>query len=134
MLERILLIGALVILIVAGCAGRVASSIAGEFDHEFETEFVDALHIPNEFTVTKRVNGDTVYSERVETNNFDESGHEFEHHDDIDIEDVTGLSLDFDEGGIQFNLSGTGQTGEEINISADLTQGNDSVVNIDIND
>ena len=38
-----------------------------KFDGEFGAEIVDALNLPEEVTVTKRVNGDIVYSERLDS-------------------------------------------------------------------
>ena len=134
MLERILLVGVLIILIMAGCARHAATEIAHGFNGEFEAEVFEALNMPDEVTVTKRVNGDTVFSERIETANFDDKSMEaeFERHGEVDIDDVTDVNFDFGDGGITFEGSGTNHEGETVNISADLTKGNNSVVNIDV--
>ena len=132
MLKKVLFVAAVMMMMFVGCAGSLAVEIADDFDHEFETEFKDALNIPDEVTVSKRVNGDTVYSERVNTNddhhsvNFDEES--------IDIDDLENIQFDFGDDGLTFEVEGTNRQGESVKISADLTGGNESTVIVDITD
>ncbi|MCP5098536.1 MAG: hypothetical protein GY943_23550 [Chloroflexi bacterium] len=120
---------------VVSCAGNLAVDIADEFDGEFGAEIVDALNLPEEVTVTKRVNGDTVYSERLDSDDFDnQNDHRFDNDESLDIEDVSNIDWHFGESGMTFSLEGTNRDGDAVTISADLSEGNSSTVNIDVTD
>lgn len=130
MLKKVLFVAAVMMMMVVSCAGHIGGEIVTEFDHEFEAEFKDALNIPDEVTVSKRINGDTVYVERVDTND--------DHHDvdfdeeSVDIDDVDNIDFNFTEDGLTFEIEGKNDRGEDVKISADLTRGNNSTVTVDI--
>ena len=135
MFKKVLFVAVVMMMFVVSCAGNLAADIADEFDGEFGAEIVDALNLPEEVTVTKRVNGVTVYSERLDSDDFDnENDHRFENDESLDIEDVSNIDLHFDESGMTFSLEGTNRDGDAVAISADLSEGNRSTVNIDVTD
>ena len=135
MFKKVLFVAVVMMMFVVSCAGNLAVDIADEFDGEFGAEIVDALNLPEEVTVTKRVNGVTVYSERLDSDDFDnENDHRFENDESLDIEDVSNIDLHFDESGMTFSLEGTNRDGDAVAISADLSEGNRSTVNIDVTD
>ncbi len=120
---------------VVSCAGNLAVEIADEFDGEVGAEIVDALNLPEEVTVTKRVNGDTIYSERLDSDDFDnENDHRFENDESVDIEDVSNIDWHFGESGMTFSLEGTNRDGDAGTIPVDVREGNSSTDNIDVTD
>ncbi len=135
MFKKVLFVAVVMMMFVVSCAGNLAVDIADEFDGEFGAEIVDALNLPEEVTVTKRINGATVYSERLDSDDFDnENDHRFENDESVDIEDVSNIDWHFGESGMTFSLEGTNRDGDAVTISADLSEGNSSTVNIDVTD
>lgn len=135
MFKKVLFVAVVMMMFVVSCAGEIAGEIAHEFDEDFGAEIHEALNLPDEVTVTKRVNGDTVYSERFDSDDFDnDRNHRFDNDDSLDIDDVSDIDWHFGDGGMTFELKGTNRDGEAITISADLTEGNNSTVNIDVSD
>ena len=135
MFKKVLFVFVVMMMFFVSCAGNLAVDIADEFDGEFSAEIVDALNLPEEVTVTKRVNGDTIYSERLDFDDFDnENDHRFDNDESLDIEDVSNIDWHFGESGMTFSLEGTNHDGDAVTISADLTEGNSSTINIDVTD
>ena len=135
MFKKVLFVAVVMMMFFVSCAGNLAVDIADEFDGEFSAEIVDALNLPEEVTVTKRVNGDTIYSERLDFDDFDnENDHRFDNDESLDIEDVSNIDWHFGESGMTFSLEGTNHDGDAVTISADLTEGNSSTINIDVTD
>ncbi|MCP4362990.1 MAG: hypothetical protein GY796_33715 [Chloroflexi bacterium] len=135
MFKKVLFVFVVIMMFAVNCAGNLAVDIADEFDGDFGTEIVDGLNLPEEVTVTKHVNGDIVYSERLDSDDFDnQNGHRFDNDESLDIEDVSNIDWHFDESGITFSLEGTNRDGDAVTISADLSEGNSSTVNIDVTD
>ena len=139
MFKKVLFVFVVIMMFVVSCAGNLAVDIADEFDGEFGGEFgaeiVDTLNLPEEVTVTKHVNGVTVYSERLDSDDFDnENNNRFDNNESLDIEDISNIDWHFDESGMTFSLEGTNRDGGAVTISADLTEGNSSTINIDVTD
>ena len=133
MFKKVLFVFVVMMMFFVSCAGNLAVEIADEFDGEFDAEIVDALNLPEEVTVTKHVNGVAVYSERLDSDDFDnENDRRFDNDKSLDIEDVSNIDWHFGESGITFSLEGTNRDGDAVTISADLTEGNSSTVNIDV--
>lgn len=140
MLKKVLFVSAVMLMMVVSCAGNLAVEIGDEFskefDHEFQAEFMDSLNIPDEITFSKQVNGDTVLKERIETRNMD-NHHDFDIDLDdgsVDIDSIDRFSWDYDEDGFTFEMEGKNERGQDVSISADLTEGNSSTVVIEINE
>lgn len=135
MFKKVLFVAVVIMMFVGSCASNLAVEIADEFNGEFGAEIVDTLNLPEEVTVTKRVNGDTIYSERLNSNDFENgNNHRFENDESLNIEDVNNIDWHFGESGMTFSLEGTNRDGDAVTISADLTEGNRSTVNIDVTD
>jgi len=145
MFKKVLFVFVVIMMFAVNCAGNLAVEIADEFDNEFDGEFgaeiVEELNLPEEVTVTKHVNGVAVYSERLDSDDFDnqndhrfDGDHRFDNDESLDIEDVSNIDWHFDESGITFSLEGTNRDGDAVTISADLSEGNNSTVNIDVTD
>ena len=145
MFKKVLFVFVVIMMFVVSCAGNLAVDIADEFADEFDgeigAEIVDTLNLPEEVTVTKHVNGVTVYSERLDSDDFDnENGHRFDYDhrfdndESLDIEDVSNIDWHFGESGMTFSLEGTNRDGDAVTISADLSEGNSSTINIDVTD
>ena len=135
MFKKVLFVAVVMMMFAVSCAANVAVEIADDFDSDFGAEIHEALNLPDEVTVTKRVNGDTVFSERFDSDDFDNSrGSRFDNDESLEIEDVSEIDWHFGDSGMTFELKGTNRDGEAVTISADLTEGNNSTVNIDVSE
>ena len=104
-----------------------------DFDIEFAEDVFDEAsfeewaeeHMVN---VTHQIGNEVVFSEAVSLNDSHDFGDDFAN-DFADIEDVSNINVDFGEDGFTFELTGTDENGDEVEISAEISE-DASTINI----